>query len=349
MNTSFIKMFSLGLLSLFVFANLLFAQNSTSESIPDNSSTGNSNIGYLSIEADVDSFFVVLDNNFKQAVQVSNNDTLAVATGRHSVRVIKKYYKDSIFKTEIKGGEVSRVRTNLLTIKDLNKPSKKLSSYPRLAWNASLVVKTDPEATIYINDKNVGTGIGSTNIVGPAKIRTELPSGVSTSKFMVLKETSQAFYVEELYNKPEKGKAMRLSILPGASQIYQREYLKGYLLLGTTLLGAGLYLKKESDYQKQYDKYRKVLSGYAGYIDSGEPDKAQSAYQAALVEEDKANQIAKVRDYALYTTLGIYAFSLIDGLIKPKNGYRKTIEIDPYIDFNRQTFNKAGLSASYNF
>ncbi len=340
---------SLGLSSLLIFANLSFAQNGSSNGSQNNTSGQNHDIGYLSIEADIDSFFVVLDNNFKQAVQVSNNDTLAVATGWHSVRVIKKYYKDSIFKTEIEKDNVSRVRTNLLAITNPEQPSKKLSSYPRLVWEAPLIIKTDLEAVIYVNGNYAGTGIGSANVVGPIEIRSELPTGEFTTKVVNLNKSSQAFYLEELYNRPEKRTARRRALLPGASQIYKKEYFKGYALLGTTVLSTAIAIKKHFDYKKYYDGYLSLSAAFDDYRKKGDTRKPEEIFPPVRDLKDKADLSAKVRNISIVVALGAYFYSFIDGWIEPEYGWRKTIEIDPYFDFDHNYLQKAGLSAQYNF
>lgn len=305
--------------------------------------------GYISLETNVDSFYVVLNNDFDNYLKIANSDTFAVSEGTQNIRVVKKYYQDKNFRTKVEGGENKVITINLNPIQDLDKPQISLSSYPRLAWDASLVVKTDPEAVIYVNGNYAGTGMGRADVQGLTEIRSELPSGDFTTKVINVSKSSQAFYVEEFYNKPDKGKAHRLAFLPGASQIYQKEYFKGYAILGTAILGTAVAIKKQFNYKKQYDSYLSLVAAFSNYRDEDDPRQPEEIFPPVRALKNKADHSAKVRNTFIVVTLGAYVYSLIDGLTKPENGWRKTIEINPYFDFNRNRIKNTGISASYHF
>lgn len=330
----------------FFFTYSSLAQNNYTKNEGDTPSS--KNLGSLSIDTEVDSFYVVINDNFEEIFHLANEDTIAINPGEQQIRIVQKYYRDLITTVEIKPDSLSKLRTNLIQFTDENlENAKQFSSYPRIFWGVPVVLKTDPDADLYIGEKYIGKGIAKIDTTGYFTVRSELPKGkIETKTFYVEERGRQTFFIKEIYHRPEKKKARYLSALPGGSQIYQDKKIKGYALLGVTLIGSGLAGKFHLNFSNEYKKFKDTQQKY---LSADDPKVAYELGNLADKQLSNSKKAANIRDALFYSTIGVYLYSLVDGLLKPEIGYRNTINIDPYIDFDPYYKNQLGISASYNF
>jgi len=303
--------------------------------------------GFLLISASVDSFYVAINDNFEDVYHITKTDTISLEQGAHKVRIFQKYYRDTVSSIDVRPDTLTRIDTVLLPFRDLT-TLKYYSSYPRVYWDAPIMVKTDPDASLYIDGDYIGTGIGRISKgTGYFSIRSELPTGqIITESFYADNSKYGTFLVKEFYHRPEKLITQFLSLIPGASQIYKGTKIKGYTMLGASILGTGISLYFHTNYVDNYNKFKDTQVRYKR---SNDPNRAFELGDLASKQLDDATTNANLRDVFLYGTIGIYVYSLIDGLIKPKIGYREKIKLDPYVEFDDSYRRRMGLSASYNF
>lgn len=332
-----------------LFANpiFLYAQQTNSQA-PQAVQTDSSEIqdrGYISFQVQVDSFFVVIDDNFDDVHHISINDSLTVTAGPHQFRLIKKYYKDTIRNTTIKKDQSTLYVTSLIPISKA-KTQKQQSSYPYLYWNANMVIQTDPDAKIFVGDKYLGQQTVTLDSTGIFDVVSKHPSGRTLTHHVNTTMWEQPFNVIRLYHRPEKRKSRYLAFLPGASQLYQREKIKGYALIAGTVIGSGATFMFHRTFS---DKNQKFVSTHERYLAATDPKAAFELGNLAEKQYDAAKRAANLRDAFLFGTIGLYLYNVIDAFIKPEPGYRKTIELDPYIDFNPNRNHQLGIQARYNF
>jgi hypothetical protein len=237
------------------------------------------------------------------------------------------------------------IKTNMLPFRNFEN-FKYYSSYPRIHWQAAFLVKTDPDAKLYVDGTYIGKGIGRVDTLKPFTVKSELPSGRIIYQTISPQNKLYTFHVRELYHRPEKKKSKFLSLIPGGSQIYHGEKWKGFALLGTALAGTALAIKHQLDYSSKYDEFLLTRRQYEQALN---PQRVFELGNTADQQLKDANNFANFRDGFIYGTLGIYLYSLVDGMLKPDIGYRKKIEIDPYIDFNPDFTRQIGINTAYNF
>ena len=299
----------------------------------------------LSIKANVDSLYLVLNDNFDDLYHLADGDTIEVPSGKQRIRLVKKYYRDVITSIEIRTDTMNVLRTYLRPFSNL-KHNKLASSYPRIFWEAPAIVKSDSDARIYVNNEFRGKGIARIEKEGFVIVKSELPSGeAKTVRFQTDERSS--FVVKEIYHRPEKQKTRLLALVPGVSQIYQGQKLKGIGILGASLAVAGLAIKYHLDFS---NKHQDFIDTQSSYLTTQDPQTAFELGNLAEQQLSEANEYANIRNNLMYGIIGLYLYNVVDAMIKPNNGYRNTVNIDPYIDFEKKNRNSVyGLSVSFNF
>lgn len=315
------------------------------QTIKTSASEDSISYGFLSITTQLDSVYVVINDNFRNVYHLANRDTISLKTGKQRIRIIKKYYDDLITTVTIKPDTVSEINTNLLPFRGF-RYYKYYSSYPRIFWGAPVIIKGEQDARLFVNGKFAGQGLARVDTTGYLTVRSELPDGQIKTKSFYVDDGLQTFHVITFYQRPQKNKAYYLSILPGASQIYQNNKLKGYVLLGASIIGSGLAIKFNQDFTNQYQKFEDTQRKYLTATDP------QSAFELGNLADKQlrnAKLDANLRNAFMYGTIGIYIYNVVDGLLRPKMGYRKKLKIDPYVDFDPRYKKQIGVIAHYNF
>jgi hypothetical protein len=287
--------------------------------------------GYLKITIlDQDSAHVVINEDFDAVLKIASGDTLSLETGVAKVRVIKEYYKDMVRTTEVEGGDIKRLLVRLSPIRG-NKEMSRRSSYPRLFWEANNFILSDPETDLYINGSLAGRQYTVVDTVGTFEVRGVHESGREfTTTFRAGPEAPFHFHGE--FVKPSAKSARLLSMVPGGSQLYKKQTLKGIAFSVVTLGGAALAYSYESRYQDEVSEFNRLNSLY---ISANNPEEAFRLGNEAEKAHEKSVSLSQYRNRVLYGTALVYLANIVDGFIAPPIGYRdESRTINPYLDFD---------------
>lgn len=327
---------------LFFSVEINWAQSQVTNS-GENSTFPADSLGYLIVNTQLDSTYVIIDEDFQNVNHVSSTDTISIKLGDHKVRIAQRYHRDLVTNITIRPDTLYTVYADLLPLSDNNNYKY---SYPRIYWEVPVIVLTDPDARLYVDGEYIGTQMGRINMTGQFTVKSELPNGKIKTKTFDIDENEQTFFVKDIYHRPDKKKSRYLSVLPGASQLYQNDTIKGYSLLGAVTLSAGFAIKYHADFISRNRTYLQTERQYRFTSNAGEALRLGDLAQEQL---NMANRMAERRDIFIWITSAVYVYSLVDAWIKPKNGYRSKIGIDPYIDFTDTSGYTKGISLTYNF
>ncbi|MGM0589435.1 MAG: DUF5683 domain-containing protein [Bacteroidota bacterium] len=329
---------------IFLFSlvpNYLSAQNTDSIAVDELIAK----TGSLTISTELDSVYLIVNDDFDNVLHLPREDTVDLSVGKKDIRIIKRYYRDFITRVNIKPDTTVSVDIGLLPIHS-RRYNKEYSSYPRIYWAAPVVIKGDPDASFYIDDNYIGTGLGRVDTSGYFTIKSVLPNGKTEYEQFYTEFGWKTFFVKRLYQRPEKKKSIYLSVLPGGTQIYQGERFKGMFLMATVVVGSFWAFKNHFEYQDKYEEFKRLKEEY---LLKNNPEEVyylgNQAEESLKIAKNKANR----RDLYLYSTLAVYVYNIIDALIKPEIGYRKTIKIDPYVDFEKSINGSIGLRTKVRF
>mgnify|MGYP006271768941 CR=1 FL=1 len=317
----------LGMLLLFAALNdSVYAQYSFGLSEGQADSTG-----YIKpTVTDQDSFYVVLNHQFDQALHLASGDSIEVEPGSYHLQYVKQYYIDVQQRVRVEKNTVHSIGTRMLPVRGDENRSRR-SSYPRLFWDSNNFVLSDPETDLYINGEYAGMHYITVDTTRSFEVTGIHPSGREfTSTFTPTR--GKAFNFHQEFAKPRKKTAILLSFLPGGSQYYKQERLKAAAFTALTLAGAALAYSYEHRYQDQMETYNRLNGKYLATTNPEEAFLLGNKTEAALSE---AVSVSKTRNRVLYGTALLYVVNIIDGLIPPSIGYRdQAKKIDPYLDFD---------------
>lgn len=301
--------------------------------------------GYLKIESvEPSTFYVVVNGVYENAYRFEGRDSLRLETGIVELKVLKPFHRDINLLTRIEPGKTKSVAIQFNRFATDN--LKTFSSYPRIYYNARHVVVTDFDSEILINGESAGHGFATID-EGFGKYRADITivpagSGKQRSKTINLEDGAD-FNSHELFIRPSKVRTRLYSFLPGASQLYKKERLKGYSIIFSTLaLAGGVYL-----FDSEMNRHDRLLQ------------ETQIEYNAASTQlralelgngldhhSSRINRNYRLRNTAVAALSAVYLYSFIDGFFRTNDGYRRGLTIDPYLDFGEQS---ATISMSLNF
>jgi len=271
-----------------------------------------------------DTFLVVIDHDFHNYAVITPTDTVVeLSVGRHHLTIASRGSFDSIVHLN--------VDSDTLTYVDINKypapsrpsyPLHQHSSYPRLVWGATLAVHTDADATIFVNGEPSGTG----------RALLDLPEGdhdVVIVHPVFGRKASGVYVVDnrlttaDIYFRPDAGKMRSSAFLPGGAHFYRGQKLRGsvaFALVAGAVAGAthahlkALPLNDEfTTVQRQY---------YLAVTENEVKARGDRAEELA----SSINNYRSRRNLMLGIAAGSYVLQLIDGVRRPRSGFREPID-----------------------
>lgn len=286
---------------------------------------------YLKVNTNVDSLYISMLNKTRTTYKIANGDSLKIQPG---VRVItlahkkaeeiqyRRHFKDSTTIVLDHDFELSDPTVYTLTDNIATQPE----------YNSNLIVVSDEDSEIIINGEYYGFGATKVNMrTGPYEITIRNQyTGEHTQTGIILNNESDNAIVVDGYTKPVLGFARLLSVIPGTSQIYKRQKMKGYLLSSSFLLSGYFAIQKKQQYNSEFNIFNDLKEQYNNATNE----------QVALELGDQIERqqsVVKNQDnqrIALFSlTAIIYAFNIYDALTsKPEGGYRSNTDIDFYLN-----------------
>lgn len=293
--------------------------------------------GTLVFDFNVDSALVILNNQYRDAFYVYKGDTVNVKTGETSIKISVMH--DYLFEKVLTVIEDSLFIINHdfqflpLTKKVLNG-----NFAARRYFNANLLVITDEDSDIYLNEELVGKEFVYLN--APTGNNLVQARNSTTYQSLYVKNSVQitnsdfSFRIIERHIKPLESTSKTLSFLPGFSQAYKYQGTKALFIrasLGTLFAAlSALEVKYRID-KKEYDD---LLFEYRTTKNSSN---ATNLGDILETKDDNLKTLARYRNISLFTLIGTYVYNIADGLIsKPKSGFRQKKPYSFYLDTDSQ-------------
>ena len=210
-----------------------------------------------------------------------------------------------------------------------------------------MAIITDDDSEIYVDDNWIAVGSFKFDLpLGKHKIETRHRSGVKTVRNVTIQ--SKEMITLQMYNKPLENKAKLYCFIPGVSQIYKKQKIKGIFIQGVIITSAVMslqyfmaYRDDNSEYENNRDLYKEetLRNNVINLF-----NKTQSYY-------DSAKSNAQKRDTFLLICLGTYTYNLLDAVFwPPKAGYRDDTDKKITHSFHvKATENMIKIGAEINF
>ena len=296
--------------------------------------------GFLKFELNIDSVVVVIDRDILTQQTVAAGDSIELVTGTHVLEVYPPFdVKTTTYRLVYK--DSTRVISYTFKTNDLSKDALNgnLASQKYFGTNFMLVVDHDSE--VYLGRELLGTEfITFDSPFQNLELTVTNPDfGSKNVKFPL----SPGLSIYQHYRRPSEAVTKMLTVFPGLSQIYKRQYLKG---IGLTALNVGLLsatIKKTQEYRDEEQVFFSLRDQYNNAVDE------EQAFVLGNLTENQQDVVTKLdnqRRILLGSTLIVYAFNIFDAFRSdPKGGYRKPKKLEFYLS---QEYGVAGVINNAN-
>lgn len=320
------------LVFIFTFSDNIIAQTRT---------------GHIKFKINTDSAYVVIGNDYFTAQKVASGDTIKLNRGVRLLKLFTPYAKSGSLYTMVYADSVVTLnhifKKGNLTPEDL---SDNIAA--RYHYDANVMVLTDDDSDIYYKGSYLGTGFAAFNApeeIGQIEVKNP---DFGTSKRTIAVKERQINYVEE-YNRPLKSFSKVYSFLPGASQLYKRQYEKSAALGLSNVALITFAALKNAAYKDELDLFNKYNEDYQN------ASTEQDALRLGDIAEEQQDVVSKLdnqRRFLFLSALVLYAYNIYDGFTsKPAGGYlRKDKDLEFYLSQEQisGTLNPTG-TLRYNF
>lgn len=304
---------------------------------------------YLKVISNVDSLYLSTSSNYNQTKKIASGDSILVTRGFKSVYLAHEQSTEKIYRRQFSDSSTTVINVNF----DLKPPtvislSDNLATKP--AYNANLIVVSDHDSKILVNDLFIGTGaIKMNQETGPVDVTIINDyTGEHTYYSQILNTNYEKAVVLNTYTKPKKSTSRFLVLFPGGSQIYKNQKVKGYALSGSFLVSGVLSFLSNQSYQSELKDFRSLRNKYNLTTNAT----LALEYGNKLDEQQKILADKDNTRITLFAITGLlYAFNLYDGLFtQPKGGYRNNTKLDLFLN-NEVIDNRSysTLSLRYDF
>ena len=264
-----------------------------------------------------DSAYVVVDYLYDDAIKIGNGDQLPILRGQHVIE-LSTYYDNAPEKRIFIGGDGLILNYSFNESVLLNSKSLHENFAAKQELGIDALIFTDDNSDIYLNDEFLGKERVSIKLTQHFNLlRIENPYR-GTKEIELTNEPY--LQVLELYKKPTKQIAQTLSLIPGFSQVYKKQYLKGSVFLVSNMLAFNLYSKAVDEYSTEKDRFNLLVGEYnttQNEVEAFELGNQLEALQSEIKDLDARKNLF------LGTTIGLYALNIFDAFrSKPKGGYR---------------------------
>jgi hypothetical protein len=138
------------------------------------------------------------------------------------------------------------------------------------------------------------------------------------------------------------------SVVPGLGQIYAKSYLKGGLILLSTIASGYLTVLATNNYNRKMNEYNSFQEKYLAAVTEEDASYYRSMTQNAY---DKVNTASTFKNIAIGTLVGIYLYNLFDavlfsGKLDVMHFYEKA---NPYEIKNKIGFNSVKMEIQWKF
>lgn len=307
-------------LSKFIFFLSLFGFSNNNYAL---SQITNSTFGKVRIELNIDDAFIIFDNDFTKSYKYRHQQIFELPEGDRKITIVHPQMND--FTSKIKIIPDSLVIFKLKTYSFRENPQ---SSYYVLSQNKNFEFKTESQGKIFIDNKFYGIGKLST-IINPGKhiLRVEHPVyGFLTKKIII--NTKEILSLQR-YNHNKDEFPLALKILPGGAYLNNKQFYKfGITTIGMSSL-AMLLSKNYAQIRDHKSDFNQIEVLYLNTNSKTEIIRYRNELKDIQTNiKNKKNTI----NTAWIVTFLLYGITTVDGLRKPKEGYKikKTnFNIDP--------------------
>jgi hypothetical protein len=272
--------------------------------------------GFLKVQARVDSFYLVFDQDFRNATVWQSGDSLAVTAGIHQLLIVNERMFDY--------GQTVNVLPDTVTVLSVegqvrSNPLKTWqNAIERLRKQRNLEVVTDYDTDVYLGERWLGRGFATLDTAG-GRYRLAFRNQAAGNHSRSVSLRSDRLMRVSSYSRPAAIVVRVLSPIPGAAQVYQREVWKALAFGAAGAVAGSLALRFRARFVSLNDSYQTALAQYSA------EGTEEGAYTWGLEAErlrESASSAALRRDIAASSFFAVVLTSVVDAWRRPRGGFR---------------------------
>ncbi len=261
------------------------------------------------------------DGVWESAVPFDSTTELSLSAGWHMLTIATPYAIDTQIHYYIK-----RDSTTFLNVQISPTTNDELylrrSTYHPVLTGRNLIVMTDDDAEVYVNGVTQGRGIMRlAQEPGRYRIEARRSDGASRSTTIVIPPFPAGTRVAQLYTRPDRRTTRSLAVVPGATQLHRRQYLRGVAFLTGGIAATYWTVHQHRVYTNAAVTYRLLEAEYRNAFNETAATNIGD-YLEALAPEVRAQK--RRRNVAAGTLAAVFTANVLDALWPPAAGYRKT-------------------------
>lgn len=305
------------------------------------------NFGYLKFNLNVDSAYVVTNNDFFVTQKIANGDSILLETGTNLINVSVPFDEPiNTYKAIFNNATV--ILSHNFESGEISPETMNDNVAARYYHDANIMVLTDDDSKVFFDGKSAGTGFAKTDS-DKRKISVLIRNpDFGSQKFNVQVQQGGINFVEA-YRRPKKSNARIFSVIPGASQVYKRQYIKG---IGFSTSTAVLFFfagRKFQQYSEELDLFKRYKYRYNQALDEAEA--LEWGYRTEK-QQDIVTKIDNQRKFFLISGLMVYGLNIYDAFSSTPTGgyYNKKHGLKFYLSRDKigESYSTVG-TIQYNF
>ncbi len=284
---------------------------------------------YLIFDLNVDSAYVQFGLNNPSVIKVASNDTIHVKNGFYHLTLSYPTSEDYYTTQNVLRGSANTI-THDFDLSDNNINLRKPNIAVNLIMSGNVLVASDRNTKIYLNDKFMGKEFATFRITKPTNKLSFKNSNFHTHSRSV--SESKKFQLIEHYFKSKKRPGLLLTVVPGYYQLKSKSYIKGGVIVTGIITSFALSIKYQNEYKIKKNEFDVRRNLYLTVTDEWRAQRLGLLMQKeakALSDENTRRQIA------FWSLIGFTAYDYLDKIITYKslpktNRIDLTIKIEPY-------------------
>ena len=308
--------------SLFLFLLLIFSHSLSAQ-----------DTGYLKFEFNADSAYLLSNNDFSNIQVIYPGDSVLFKSGIQNIELSVPFDRPYRIFTSVQAGI-----TKVLSYTFSETPALSfeiLSGNPaaRIYYDSNVMVLTDYDLEIYYKGQYFGTGIA----------RLDLPPGKQTIQIYnpeigernINLNVNSRLQIKHFYYRPDKKIIRKLAYFPGFSQLYKKQYVKGFAFIFGVVGVSSFILHNDSQRKNDILKFEAENNIYKNLSMYPWLNNSQEIIDAGNQAESTLHRIEKRRRHryiAIGTLVALYAANIFDGVHSvPKHGFSERKKLEFYL------------------
>lgn len=273
--------------------------------------------GYIKFNFNIDSAHVIVNNNQFEWQKIASGDSLELISTRNYI-VLSTPFDAPLRRRVNIPVDSTLVLTHHFSENNINPETLNENLAARNYFDSNIMVLSDEDSEIYYKGDYKGTGFAKFNAPEElAYLEIKNPDFGTTKKRLNVRGRRINFI--EDYKRPIRSGAYSIAVLPGVSQFYKKQHLKGAFLSITTAVLVTYTVRKFNEYDSELYRFNNYKLEYS---EAGSESEALLWGDRTDEQKIVVQQVDNQRRIFFLSSLLVYGFNIYDAITsKPRGGY----------------------------